>query len=211
MSTFNQHPGLAQLAAEPDEHPALVPDLLDLERVELGIGVELALQAEVRPPGTDQVQHSGGGGHGAGSRSTAKVGCGCANNRTGGPPVALSHAIAPLRHRRRDHHCLAVTCSLSPLPSAPTEKGSTVSTGLIALIDDVVGLAKLAAASLDDVAAQATRAGRQGRRHRDRRCGRDAALRRRLRRRARAADRRPDRRWARSRTSCSSCCPRRWR
>jgi uncharacterized protein len=34
-----------------------------------------------------------------------------------------------------------------------------VSTGLIALIDDVVGLAKVAAASLDDAAAQATRAG----------------------------------------------------
>jgi predicted DNA repair protein MutK len=34
-----------------------------------------------------------------------------------------------------------------------------VSTGLIALLDDVVGLAKVAAASLDDAAAQATRAG----------------------------------------------------
>jgi predicted DNA repair protein MutK len=34
-----------------------------------------------------------------------------------------------------------------------------LSTGLIALIDDVVGLAKVAAASLDDAAAQATRAG----------------------------------------------------
>lgn len=34
-----------------------------------------------------------------------------------------------------------------------------MSTGLIALLDDVVGLAKVAAASLDDVAAQATKAG----------------------------------------------------
>lgn len=34
-----------------------------------------------------------------------------------------------------------------------------MSTGLIALIDDVVGLAKVAASSLDDAAAQATRAG----------------------------------------------------
>ncbi|HEY8581275.1 MAG TPA: DUF808 family protein, partial [Beijerinckiaceae bacterium] len=34
-----------------------------------------------------------------------------------------------------------------------------MSTGLIALVDDVVGLAKLAAASLDDVAAQAAKAG----------------------------------------------------
>jgi len=34
-----------------------------------------------------------------------------------------------------------------------------VSTGLIALLDDVVGLAKVAAASLDDAAAQATKAG----------------------------------------------------
>jgi predicted DNA repair protein MutK len=34
-----------------------------------------------------------------------------------------------------------------------------VSTGLIALLDDVAGLAKVAAASLDDVAAQATRSG----------------------------------------------------
>lgn len=34
-----------------------------------------------------------------------------------------------------------------------------MSTGLIALLDDVVGLTKVAAASLDDVAAQATRAG----------------------------------------------------
>ncbi len=34
-----------------------------------------------------------------------------------------------------------------------------MSTGLIALLDDIVGLAKVAAASLDDVAAQATKAG----------------------------------------------------
>ena len=34
-----------------------------------------------------------------------------------------------------------------------------MSTGLIALLDDVAGLAKLAAASLDDVAAHAARAG----------------------------------------------------
>lgn len=34
-----------------------------------------------------------------------------------------------------------------------------MSTGLIALLDDIVGLAKVAAASLDDAAAQATRAG----------------------------------------------------
>jgi uncharacterized protein len=37
--------------------------------------------------------------------------------------------------------------------------GARVSTGLIALLDDVAGLAKLAAASIDDAAAQATRAG----------------------------------------------------
>ena len=34
-----------------------------------------------------------------------------------------------------------------------------MSIGLVGLIDDVVGLAKLAAASLDDAAAQAARAG----------------------------------------------------
>ena len=34
-----------------------------------------------------------------------------------------------------------------------------MSTGLIALLDDVAALAKVAAASLDDVAAQATKAG----------------------------------------------------
>jgi predicted DNA repair protein MutK len=34
-----------------------------------------------------------------------------------------------------------------------------MSTGLVALLDDIVGLAKMAAASLDDVAAQATKAG----------------------------------------------------
>ena len=34
-----------------------------------------------------------------------------------------------------------------------------MATGLIALLDDVAGLAKVAAASLDDVTAQATRAG----------------------------------------------------
>jgi predicted DNA repair protein MutK len=34
-----------------------------------------------------------------------------------------------------------------------------VSTGLIALLDDVVGLAKVAAASLDDAALQAGKAG----------------------------------------------------
>ena len=38
-------------------------------------------------------------------------------------------------------------------------KGYAVSIGLIALLDDVAGLAKVAAASLDDVAAQAGRAG----------------------------------------------------
>lgn len=37
-------------------------------------------------------------------------------------------------------------------------QGAAVSTGLIALIDDVVGLAKLAAASLDDATSQAARA-----------------------------------------------------
>lgn len=41
----------------------------------------------------------------------------------------------------------------------PKPWGSRVSTGLIALLDDIVGLAKVAAASLDDVAAQATKAG----------------------------------------------------
>jgi predicted DNA repair protein MutK len=34
-----------------------------------------------------------------------------------------------------------------------------VSTGLLALLDDVAGLAKVAAASLDDITAQAGRAG----------------------------------------------------
>ncbi|NUB22404.1 DUF808 family protein, partial [Azospirillum formosense] len=34
-----------------------------------------------------------------------------------------------------------------------------MSTGLIALLDDVAGLAKVAAASLDDAAGQAARAG----------------------------------------------------
>src|SRR4051812_31974938 len=42
---------------------------------------------------------------------------------------------------------------------ASPKEGVFVSTGLIALLDDVVGLAKVAAASLDDAAAQATRAG----------------------------------------------------
>ena len=37
--------------------------------------------------------------------------------------------------------------------------GNYVSTGLIALLDDVVGIAKVAAASVDDVAAQALKAG----------------------------------------------------
>jgi predicted DNA repair protein MutK len=41
---------------------------------------------------------------------------------------------------------------------AGTRKGTGVSTGLIALLDDVVGIAKVAAASLDDVTAQATKA-----------------------------------------------------
>lgn len=43
-------------------------------------------------------------------------------------------------------------------PELPT-KEYAVSIGLIALLDDVAGLAKVAAASLDDVAAQAGRAG----------------------------------------------------
>src|SRR6478735_9721150 len=38
-------------------------------------------------------------------------------------------------------------------------KGSFMATGLIALLDDVAAIAKLAAASLDDVAAQTAKAG----------------------------------------------------
>src|SRR3954451_7948014 len=41
----------------------------------------------------------------------------------------------------------------------PDRSFFTLSVGLIALIDDVVGLAKIAAASLDDAAGQAARAG----------------------------------------------------
>ncbi len=44
-------------------------------------------------------------------------------------------------------------------PVARQRRGAALSIGLIALIDDVVGLAKLAAASLDDATAQAARAG----------------------------------------------------
>ena len=44
-------------------------------------------------------------------------------------------------------------------PCRRRSQGTLVSIGLIALMDDVVGLAKIAAASLDDVAGQAARAG----------------------------------------------------
>ena len=65
-----------------------------------------------------------------------------------------------------------------------------MSTGLIALLDDVAGIAKVAAASLDDVAAAGRQGRRQGGRRGHRRRGGDAALRGGLRRGARAADRR---------------------
>src|SRR5918998_2837475 len=41
----------------------------------------------------------------------------------------------------------------------PEMTGASMSIGLIALLDDIVGLAKVAAASLDDVTAQAAKAG----------------------------------------------------
>ena len=79
--------------------------------------------------------------------------------------------------------------------------------GLIALLDDVAAIAKVAAASLDDVAGAGGQGRRQGGRRRHRRRRRDAALRGRLRRRARAADRRQDRASARCGTSCSILLP----
>jgi uncharacterized protein len=48
---------------------------------------------------------------------------------------------------------------VGPADFVTAREGTPLSIGLIALIDDVVSLAKLAAASLDDAAAQATRAG----------------------------------------------------
>ena len=68
-----------------------------------------------------------------------------------------------------------------------------MSVGLIALLDDVAALAKVAAASLDDVAGQAAKAGAQGGRRGDRRYGGHAALRHRLHRRPRTADHLADR------------------
>src|SRR5918998_1374929 len=41
----------------------------------------------------------------------------------------------------------------------PEMTGASMSVGLIALLDDIVGLAKVAAASIDDVAGQAAKAG----------------------------------------------------
>ena len=80
-------------------------------------------------------------------------------------------------------------CSLPPRQTG----SEPMSVGLIALLDDVAALAKVAAASLDDVAGQAAKAGAKAAGVVDRRRGGHAALRRRLRRRARAADRRQDR------------------
>ncbi len=69
-----------------------------------------------------------------------------------------------------------------------------MSVGLLGLLDDVTALAKVAAASIDDVAGQAAKAGLQGRRRRHRRYRRHAQLCHRLFRRSRAAHRLEDRR-----------------
>lgn len=68
-----------------------------------------------------------------------------------------------------------------------------MSIGLIALLDDVAALARVAAASLDDVVGQVQKGGHQGRRRGHRRWRRDAAIRRRFRCGARTADHRQDR------------------
>jgi hypothetical protein len=65
--------------------------------------------------------------------------------------------------------------------------------GLLALLDDVAAIAKVAATSVDDVVAQATKAGHQGRGRGDRRRRRHAEIRARLLGRARIADRVEDR------------------
>jgi uncharacterized protein len=49
--------------------------------------------------------------------------------------------------------------------------------GLLALLDDVAAIAKVAAASVDDIAAAAGQGGDQGRGRGDRRCRRDAEIR----------------------------------
>ncbi len=46
-----------------------------------------------------------------------------------------------------------------PHTPAPPPRQNSMSIGLLALLDDVIGIAKVAAASVDDVAAQAARAG----------------------------------------------------
>ena len=65
--------------------------------------------------------------------------------------------------------------------------------GLAALLDDVAAIAKLAAASVDDVSLAAGPRRRQGGGRGDRRCGGDAALRHRLHPGSRAADHLADR------------------
>ena len=68
--------------------------------------------------------------------------------------------------------------------------------GLLALLDDVVALSKVAAASLDDVAGKAVEGEWKGSRCRDRRHRRYAPIRGRFRSRTRIADSRRSR-WAR--------------
>ena len=81
-------------------------------------------------------------------------------------------------------------------------KRAAMPSGLIALLDDVATIAKLAAASIDDVGAGGRQGGHQGGRRGHRRYRGHPALRRRPVARARAADHRQDRRRAASRTSC---------
>ena len=87
-----------------------------------------------------------------------------------------------------------------------------MSLGLLALLDDVAAIAKVAAASLDDIASQAAKAGVKA-------AGvviDDAAVTPRyvvgFRGRARVADRRQDRRWDRCKQQAArSRCRARWR
>ncbi|WP_247884900.1 DUF808 family protein, partial [Azospirillum formosense] len=69
------------------------------------------------------------------------------------PPTSWSTTDRPFRRSGLPPAALSA-------PWTPVRRGAkTLSTGLIALLDDVAGLAKVAAASLDDAAGQAARAG----------------------------------------------------
>jgi predicted DNA repair protein MutK len=83
---------------------------------------------------------------------------GCANARRPHTP-ASAPAVPTDPGRLIPAHATDQTARSPVFEAVPDDPGGSVSLGLIALLDDVAFLARTAAASLDDVAGQAARAG----------------------------------------------------